>query len=204
MACSCPFRFTEARMLRRTFALTLGFLTVLVLSNGCADKLDAFTITRSGSADVAGSVLPGVLTSALQLGGLGNMDFSQSAEFKNQGVKANQVDSVTLTKLHLQVTKPASGQDLQFLDKVEFFAEGKDTAGNPLPRVLVATGGPFTKGATGVDLTIPSQELKPYVIGPSMSITSDVKGKPPAQDTTLQVTVSMRVDVNVTGVITGK
>ncbi len=182
----------------------LALLTALVLAAGCDSvKLDTFTITRTGSADIPGGPGLPVLSSVLSLGGLNDMKFSDSQEFKNQGVKPSDVDSVTLSKLRLDVTKPASGQDLTFFKSVKFYAEGKDPAGAALPRVLLASGGPFTAGQNGVDLTLTHVELKPYLTAPSMSITSDVDGQPPKQDSTVRATISLRVDVDVSGVVTG-
>lgn len=171
---------------------------VLALTAGCATALDTFDITRTSTTTIQGDALLGGLLPTLGFGGLTDMNLSQSSEFKNQGVEKHQVDSVTLKLLRLRVVTPA-GQDLTFMKKLEFFAESPGLA-----KVLVATGGPFAPGAATIDLTLPAAELKPYVTADKMSLTTTVDGKPPKQDTQIEATVTLRVDVDVTGAVAGK
>lgn len=180
-------------------AYRLPTLLALVLATACTDNgLDTFDITRTATATIAGSVVPVVLQQALGLTGFGNMDFAQAQEFKNAGVKPNEVDSVKLHALSLQVQQP-QGQDLTFFDSIEFYAEA-----DGLPRLLVASGGPFAKGQTAVSLTMKGAELKPYVTAAKMSLSTEVKGKQPPQETKVLATVVLRVDIDVTGVVSGK
>lgn len=188
-------------MTARRLPPALRFLTAtaLLLATACTDsKLDAFDITRTATATIAGSPLPAVLQDALGLTGFGDMDFAQAQEFKNAGVKPNEVDSVKLQALSLQVQQPP-GQDLTFFDSIAFYAEA-----DGLPKLLVADAGPFTKGQTAVSLTLHGAELKPYVTAAKMSLTTKVNGHAPPQETKILATVVLRVDVNVTGVVTGK
>lgn len=191
-------------LLHARHQLLRGAAAVLALAGlcsapGCADvaSIDDFDITRSAETVIQGSVLTQIL-GAMGFPGLSDMQLSDSAEMKNQGVKPNQIDSIRLKLLRLKVTKPASGQDLTFFKSIEFYAESKGLA-----KKLVAKGGPFSAGATQVDLTLLDAELKPYATAEAMSLTTVVDGHPPGQDTTLQATVTLRVDVNVTGAVTG-
>lgn len=170
---------------------------VLLGLSACADSLDDFDITRVATAKVSGNPL-GSLLGVLALGGFADMKLSDSQEFKNQGVKPHHVDSVKLSRLRLKVTVPASGQDLTFMKQLSFFAVAKD-----LPEVRVASGGPFAAGVNTVELTLDGVELKPYVVAEAMSLTTKVDGQAPKQDTTLEATVTLHVDVNVSGVVTG-
>ena len=185
-----------AGLLGRCTAL-LGAMAV-VWTGGCASgsSLDDFDITRSAETVIKGSLLSQVLSS-LGFAGLSDMQLSNSAEMKNQGVKPNQIDSVRLKLMRLRVKSPA-GQDLTFFKSIQFFAESQG-----LEKKLVAKGGPFAAGATQVDLQLVDADLKAYVTAPSMSLTTAVDGHPPPQDTTIEATVTLRVDVNVTGAVTG-
>lgn len=117
---------------------TLAILAAAALS--CkSGALDTFDITRSASTTVKGSPLGGLL-GVVPFTGLTDLNFSQSSEFANAGVKPNQVDSVKLKRLSIDVTAPANG-DLKFLSKLQFFAESVSQ-----PKILLATGGPFTSG----------------------------------------------------------
>lgn len=177
-------------------AVFLAATALLAACSSASTSLDDFDITRTASVQIQGSPLSGLLQ-PLGFAGWTDMNLSSSAEMKNQGVKANQIDSVKLKLLRLKVSKP-TGQDLGFFKSVKFYAESKD-----LPKLLVAHGGPFSAGQGSVDLTLDNAELKPYVTAAAMSLTSEVDGHAPAQDTTIDATVTLRVDVNVTGAITG-
>lgn len=172
----------------------------LALLAACANgtSLDDFDITRTAQTVVQGSLLSQVLT-PLGFSALSDMQLSNSTEMKNQGVKPNQIDSIKLKLLRLRVIKPPTGQDLTFFKSIEFFAES-----NGLEKKLVAKGGPFAPNQGQADLQLLDVDLKPYVTAPSMSLTTTVDGHSPAQDTTVEATVTLRVDVNVTGTISGK
>lgn len=182
---------------RIRFATIFPVLSVALLS--CADGkgLDDFDITRTANTVIAGSILTQVLA-PLGFSSLSDMNLSESAEMKNSGAKANQIDSIHLTLLRLKVKKPPTGQDLTFFSTVKFYAESKG-----LPKVLVAEGGPFAAGTAQVDLKLTGAELKAYATAPAMSLTTEVTGHPPAQDTTIEATVSLRVNVNVSGTVLG-
>lgn len=182
-------------------ARVAGLAAVLGLAlSACADgkSIDDFDITRSAESVVSGSVLTQVLGS-IGFASLSDLNFSNSAEMKNSGVKPSQIDSIKMTLLRLKVKKPATGQDLTFLSSVKFYAESSG-----LPKVLVAEGGPFAAGSGQVDLKLAGAELKPYATAASMSLTTEVSGHAPAQDTTIEATVTLRVNVNVTGAVLGK
>ncbi len=181
----------------RKSVVLLTIAAAVTSCNSVSTSLDDFDITRTASTTIQGSVLSQLLQ-PLGFAGWTDMNLSSSAEMKNQGVKPNQIDSVKLKLLRLKVSKPTS-QDLTFFKSVKFYAESKD-----LPKLLVAHGGPFAAGQGSVDLTLDDGELKPYVTAAAMSLTSEVDGHSPAQDTTIDATVTLRVDVNVTGTITGK
>lgn len=174
-----------------------GFITVGVVV-ACGGRIDTFKVQESGETVVEqGTVLEQLV------GGLGFADFvqfdiAQTEEFQNQGAKKSQIDSIYLTLLRLEITDPPSGQDLTFVESVEFYVEAEG-----LDRVRVASGGPFEAGQTVTDLDLDGVDLAPYATAPSMDITTEVTGHRPANDTTIEGTIELLVDVNVGGVLCG-
>lgn len=153
--------------------------------------LDRFDVGTSASATVQKSTLPVAedLLGLLPFEGLNEISFEE--DIANQGVSEDQIDSVKLKSLVLHTGE--SGLPLDFIESVEFYviADGE-------PRVLVATGSDF-EGETSAELDLPDQELKPYVIAPSMTFEAEVKGKRPEQDTTVTADVTLTVDATVPG-----
>jgi hypothetical protein len=70
--------------------------------------------------------------------------------------------------------------------------------------VRVARASAFKAGATSVDLRLDGVERKPYAVAASMSLTTKAEGHAPKNDTTSEATVVRHVDVDVTGIVTGK
>lgn len=157
----------------------------------CED-LDNIDVEAGGKGVVpAGTVLDEVL-STLDLAPLQSIDLSQ--ELENQGVTKDDVDSVRITRFTLRVEGPP-GATFDFLESVAFYAE---TEGQP--RVLVAELPEVPAGATELVLEVVGDaELKPYVVAPSMTISGEVEGRRPDEDTTVAASVVLNVDVTVPG-----
>ncbi len=176
-------------MTRRSVAAT----ALLLLAPACG-RLTQVDVTRSTSVTVPGSTGGGALPSGavsglrIELG---------SALLKEQGLDPKDVDGAKLRRVHLEVR---AGTPLdQWLDGVALHAEGPT-----LPRVLLArkTGiRSLPAGTTAVDLDVPAVELKPYLDAATSAITVDASGRLPAAETTVDVTATMRVDVNVGAVL---
>jgi hypothetical protein len=155
---------------------------------GCG--LDTFDVHASGRSTVDGSIAGGVLDAVpLQLDGLTSFDITSSREFKNQGAKPGDIDSVKLTSLGLAVEAPANG-NLDFIDHVDFYASAPGQKD-----VLIATLDVPTKGVRTVHAKVLDVELKPYATATSMTLSSKVKGRQPHEDTTVRVDVVISVDV---------
>jgi hypothetical protein len=165
--------------------VTCGGLTHLTVAQSATAMIPAATILEQLAGDVG-------------FGSLVSFDIAQAQELKNQGVKRSQIDSVKLTSLTLEITAPANGQDFTFLDSIAFLV---DAAGQPQKQV--AHGGPFAQGAKSITLTLDDLELAPYAAAPSMTFTTAVKGRRPANATTIDAKVTLGVDVNVGGLICG-
>lgn len=178
---------------RHTRLFALGVLVAL----GNCGGLDNFEIHEDATAVIPGGTLLDQLASDAGFDGFLNMDVDQSQELKNQGVRKNQIDSLKLKQLTLEITQPA-GQDFTFLESLEFFIEA---AG--LPRKRIASGGPFASGATRVELAVDDVELKPYATAESMNVTTQVTGRRPPQETTVKAALTFGVDVDVLGAACG-
>jgi hypothetical protein len=170
-------------------------VTGLLIAVSCR-SLDVFDVHESSAAVVPGGSALELLAGDAGFGSLVGFDISQNETIKNKGVDRHEIDSVRLETLRLTVTDPPSGQDLSFLDQVQFYVSAEG-----LERKLIADGGPFPDGATTVLLNIKAVELAPYVAAPQMDITADVNGHRPPQDTTVQADVGMMVNVNLDGAL---
>jgi hypothetical protein len=172
-----------------TRARALASAVLLAVACGDLDKVD---VTRTGTATVPGSPLgaPGSVS------GIAAFDIGIGRDaLREQGIDADDVDSARLIALRLEVTE---GESLEaWLDEIAFFVEAPG-----LPRILVAERQGIRSlpaETTSLDLEVTRADLKPYVLAPSASVVAEGRGIPPAQDTTLRATATIRVDVNVSG-----
>src|SRR5579883_1452944 len=154
-----------------------------------------FDATVQGSSTVPGSPLGSVLPTVPDFSGLTNFNFSQTQDFQNQGVTSQDVDSVKMKSLTLQLTSP-NNEDFSWLDSLTFSA----AAGNQTD-VIATKSGINQLGLAAPNpsfaMDVASVELKPYVTAPSMAITANGTGNAPPQDTTIQATVVVTVVANV-------
>jgi hypothetical protein len=174
---------------RRIFFL-IGTLALGLLT-GCSN-IDNFDVPVDAKATIPAATILDQLLDPVSFGALESIDFTQ--ELKNQGVTKSDVDSVHLKTFSLTIPAPA-GQTFDFMDSVSFSVttDGQPTA-------LVAKLDSVPKGATKIDLKAETAlELAPYVVAPSMRMTTSVKGKRPTQETTIAAHLVFDIDVNVTG-----
>jgi hypothetical protein len=166
---------------------------VLLAASGCG-KLDQVDLVRSGSATVVG--VPGGVP--LPAGGIATFPISIGSDaLSAQGIKPKDVDSAKLVALRLEVTQGTSFE--RWLDSVSVYV-----AAPGLPRVLVAQKSGISAmpaGTAFVDLDTPGVDLKPYVLAPTTNVSAEGSGTLPPADTTIEATATVRVDVNVTGVL---
>ncbi|KYF75543.1 hypothetical protein BE11_05140 [Sorangium cellulosum] len=157
------------------------------------DSLDNIDVEVGGRAVVpAGTILDDVV-GVLDFDAFQSIDLS--AEFENQGVTKDDVDSVQILAFTLRVESPESGS-FDFLRSASFFVE---TEGQP--RVLIAKLDEVPRGARELSMdVVEGVDLKPYVVAPSMKITSEarVSGRPD-EETTVVADVLLDVDVSVPG-----
>ena len=153
-------------------------------------SLDHFDVHTGASAKIPAATILDELLGSVAFPGFDNLSFSQ--QIANQGVTEDQIDSVVV-KTFVIHTDPGSGDTLDFLQSASFYAEA-----DGLPKVLVASGSDFA-GQTSVDLDLEDEELKPYVVAPSMTLSAEIKGKKPQKETTVTADVTLTVDATIPG-----
>jgi hypothetical protein len=162
-----------------------------------ACRPDVFSVEVSGETTVQGdpSPLPGLLQVFPGIANFASLDFDQTQEFQNQGVTKDQVRSVTLEALRLRIVAPQS-QDYGFLDELQFFAKAGDQEALIAEKFNISGQGLVPPNPV-LELDLKDVELQPYVTAPSMAITTRGKGRLPPQDTRLEATVRLQVQVKV-------
>lgn len=171
----------------------LALAPAALLVAGCG-HLDEIDVTRSGSATVPGA--PG--GAALPPGAIASFPVSLGRDaLAAQGIDANDVDSARLVGLRLEVT---AGTSLEaWLDRIAIYVEAP-----ALPRVLVAEKGGLSAlpaGTTAVELDASGVDLKPYAIAPTTTVVAEGAGSQPPVDTTVKATMTLRVNVDVSGLL---
>ena len=167
-------------------------LAVACLTTGCG--LTTIDVEVRTSTVVRGASPLEQIIYDMDFGGFSNLDLTDSSALANQGVDEDDIHSAILTELSLEVTEPSSGQDLAFMESVQFTAK----AGG-VEQGLVARGGSFEAGESLVELETTGLELKPYLVAESMDIITDVSGRLPPQDTTIEAVAVFEVEVNLRG-----
>lgn len=167
-------------------------LAALLAVTACGG-LDEVDVSRSGAASVPGG--PG--GAALSAGSL-SLDLGVGRDaLEREGIDPDDVDSARLVALRLEALSGASLET--WLDAVAFHVEAPG-----LPRVLVAQRSGIRALAPGtrtLDLEVPGVDLKPYVLAPSATVTAEVSGSQPAEDTEVRATATIRLDVSVSGLL---
>jgi hypothetical protein len=171
----------------------LALAPAALLLAACGD-LDEVDVTRSGAATVPGAAGG----AALPDGAFASFPFSIGRDaLAEQGVDADDVDSARVVALRLEVT---AGTSLEaWLDQVAIWVEAPG-----LPRVRVAEKGgigALPAGTAAVDLDVSGADLKPYVLAPTTTVVAEGAGSQPPVDTTVEATLTVRLDVNVSGLL---
>jgi hypothetical protein len=185
---------TNRPTLRRK--LLVGRVCVVFAFLACSN-LDNVIITKSANTTIQGGSPLNILDE-LGFVEFGSIDISDEQEFKNRGFDIDDVDSVKVDSLTLDITAPASGQDFEFIDHIAFYAVAEDGR-----RELIAEGGPFQAGLRSVGLDVTDVNLKDYAKAGSFSLGTEVDGNDPDNTTTLRATVALNVDVAVGHLICG-
>lgn len=152
------------------------------------DTLLTLTIEDESSTQVEQGTILEELAGTFGFGDFVSMDITASQELQNQGVGPGDIRDVRLTLLSLSVPE---GQDLSFLDSVDVYVEAPG-----LDAVLIASQDAFPEGEPVVDLDLEDVDLTDYAVSQSMTLSTEVSGSRPSEDTT--VTAAYALDVGVT------
>lgn len=163
-----------------------------VLLTAC-EPTTSFTTTVKGQTTVRGDPLGAVFSAFPAIGSFANLDFNANQEFKNAGIRKDQVTSVKATEVTLRIRDPDT-QDFSFLDSLAFYARAGDK------ELLVADKAdighlnlPPPNPTLRLDVK-PTAELQPFVAAPSMSVVVRGKGHAPPQDTFVEAAVTFHVE----------
>ena len=170
------------------YALCLASLIGLTM----CESLDNLDVATAGKAVVPPATLLDKLLGPIAFGGFDTVDFSQ--DFKNQGVTDEQIDEVHMKAMTILVEAPAAG-DFNFITSAHFFVQAEG-----LDKIEIASMDKIPQGKRELDLMLNTKvDLKPYVIAPSMKVSSEIKGQRPDTETTVAAAVVLDVDIHVPG-----
>jgi len=169
-------------------------LALLLAVTACGG-LDEVDFTRSASVTIPAG--PAGVPPAT-IGGFSPVDLGGEAALREQGIDPGDIDSAHPRRLRLEVKQ---GSDLQtWLHDVVLMARAEG-----LPDVVVAEKHDIEllpDGTRVVDLDVHSDvDLKRYLVGQSPTLGIEATGTPPSEDTTVEITATVRVDVNVSGLL---
>lgn len=160
----------------------------IALLLGCS-SLFSIQVTESTRVTVPkGTVLEAVIGD-LGFDGFTSLDLTSSEELQNQGVAPGDIEETFLTAFSLEAVDPL-GADLSFIDTMEIWVEAPG-----LEPALVAWQDTFPDGEATVDFELEGVDLTDYVVSQSMTLTTDVSGNRPDDDTEIEASFAIRVGV---------
>lgn len=172
-------------MSMKSLLLSVAF-AVPMLTSGCAPDV-TFSVPIEGETVVEGAGLVGELLDAFpDFGGFNSFDISTAEEFENNNAQKENVKTARLTSFTLEATAPADAT-LDFLDSIAFFVSAAD-----LDEVQIASA-EIEDGDTLVELDLDDVDLAPYVRADSMTFTTEISGRQPADDTTVAAAAAVEV-----------
>lgn len=181
---------------RRVSFFAAALFAAATVLGACSPNV--FPVEVKGETTIQGdpSPLPGLLSAFPNIGSFSNIDFNQSQEFQNQGVTKDQVSSVHVDHVDIKIVSPDT-QDFSFLENLQFYASAADQ------EVLVAEK--FGIDKQGLKAPNPvlkldvkkDVDLAPFVTADKMSIIVRGKGRLPPQETRLEATVGVNVEVKI-------
>lgn len=164
-------------------------IAVLAGWTACQGKLFSITVEESDTVTVArGTVLEDLLVD-IGFGDFVTMDLTQSEEIRNQDVAPGDIRDVRLTVFELEAVAPAAA-DLSFIEDMAIYVEAPG-----LPRQLLAWQDDFPKDQALVPFEIEDLDLTDYVVSEAMTLTTEVEGRRPKQDTKVEARFAVKVGV---------
>lgn len=164
-----------------------GFLVsgALTLFAACAPTVSFDVDINTETVVESGTLVEGLLEQ-MRFGDLVSMDVSSTEEFQNNQAEKERVIEARLREARLLIAAP-KGQTFDFIDEIAFFV---GAPGQPRERVAHKV---VPDGIDAFDLELDDVDLAPYVRAESLSLTTDVTGRRPAQDTTVAVRLVLHI-----------
>ncbi|HVE84091.1 MAG TPA: hypothetical protein VND93_14640 [Myxococcales bacterium] len=165
---------------------------------GAACSPNAFDVVLTGQTTIHGDPASAgaPLTRIPAIGSFASIDFGASEEFRQYQATKDAVQSIKVTAIHVKVVAPGT-QGFDFLDNLSFFASNGSTEVMVAGKADVAALGLGPPNPTLALDVNPTAELRDFLGAPSVSISAQGSGREPAQDTTLEATVKLRVVLKV-------
>lgn len=161
---------------------------------GCNLKLVTLKVSESAQTTVEKGTLLETLIGDFGFDDFLAMDITTSSELENQGVGPGDVKDVRLTLFELEALDPASA-DLSFLERIDVFVESPD-----LPQVLLASAESFPPGEKIVVFELEDVDLTEYAVSQSLTLTTDIEGLRPPEDTLVEARFELAVGVTGQGI----
>lgn len=171
--------------------LYLGLFAGLVAATSCDGTLAHIDVETGASAVVPGASILEQLAGDMGFGDFVSMDLAAEDELANQGVGPGDIKDVRLIEFTLTVTDPQGG-DMSWLESLELYVEAPG-----VERALIASADDFPEGVASVSFDLYDVDLTPYAVSEAMTLATEVSGRRPDEDTTIQADVVL--DVGVTG-----
>lgn len=169
-------------------------LLTLALLFACDVNLVDIEVSGSTETTVEAGTVVETLLGDLGFTGLVEMDVTAAQELQNQGVKPGDISSAVLSEL---VFTAASGSpDLSFLDEVSLWVSAPE-----LDTRLVASQDEFPEGQAVVAFELTGEEIAPYVVSQSMTLSTEVTAHRPDEDTVVRVDYAVIVGVTTQGAV---
>jgi len=176
-------------------AIRFSKLAALVLLGLSSCGLNEFDVTQSGSTTISGGgALTNLLSTFPSVQGFNNFDFSQAQDFKNQNAQKSHVSSAKVKSFTLKLTAP-NDESFGFLDTIAFFVEANGNKVRVAHKENIASLGLNAPNPT-LTLDLDDQELADFVKADTMTISTEVNGRQPTEDTTVTATIVFHVAVS--------
>jgi hypothetical protein len=164
-----------------------------LLGCGTIDKLLTIEISESTQVTVEKGTLLEEFLSDVGFDDFVSMNLVESQALSNQGVQPGDIEHVYLTLLEMEAIEPTES-DLSFFDQMTFFASAPN-----IERAQIASASSFPEGQGLVSFDLADVDLTDYVVSESMTLTTDVTARRPAEDTLIEARFTVTVEATLQG-----
>ncbi len=174
---------------------TRGLVFFPLLLVGCGNSsLFTIDVSESSTVEIEGAGALGDVTNLvgnLGFDGFTEMNIVESEELANQGVSPGDIEEASVEYFALTVEVPTDG-DLSFINTMDIYVEA-----DGLETRLVASQTDFDSNVVEFDLE--QLDLTDYIISEAVTITTDVNGALPSENTTVRADITISVGVTAQG-----